>query len=30
RPEFALNWGIIIGYIIKFYFMGKGDEADND
>ena len=24
------TWGIIIGYIIKFYFMGKGDEADND
>jgi len=24
------TWGIIIGYIIKFYFIGKGDEADND
>lgn len=24
------TWGILIGYIIKFYFMGKGEEADND
>lgn len=24
------TWGIIIGYIVKFYFMGTREEADND